>query len=375
MGIENGYSGTGAKLIILAGAGSSHDIGYPTLENVLKVAMIGDDGVDYIIRQTRVELEEETKDSAVFEALIVKLKDYERIAFALRKDHVLLETYKPVQSMRDISIEQQFSRALAKCYGILAKSYGPQVIDRNKKAFTSLSVMFDRIAKQNQNVLDVYTTNYDCSFQVLASNFDHLSFYSHINNEDGRFRDNWYKSRKDLDDAALSKIYVHRLHGCIAWFNQPDRDGGPSFSYEKHGAGGSDELSISAEELHNMCIKLIAAQLLGTNRVFASAFDEFNEHLRTVNTLLIWGYSFRDLEVTRQINQALLARADNPFKIYYVDPFLSEYKVVDNIRRTLRNAPIQISPAFRPQKIDWVPEDGREALTDQIVKITEEAYS
>ena len=211
---------------------------------------------------------------------------------------------------------------------------------------------------------------------MLASNFENISFYTHISNEDdekGVFKENWSNIRKDLDGKSLPKIFIHRLHGCIAWFNNPDKNGGPSDTSEKLGAGGEDALYITDVELHDMCIKLTESQLMGTNRVFSSAFKEFRQQLRNVNTLLVWGYSFRDLEVTRLINTALFERAENPFKIYYIDPYLTTYAAGQHIRKTLSQVPDQVAGSFNPRKIAWIPEDGIEALTKIIIKIAKEA--
>ena len=360
------------KFIILAGAGSSHGLNYPTLDG-LKNVMFGEDETGYFIRQTRIELERQIRTTAVFEALVVKLKEYEKIAYEIREDQVLLELYKPVQSIRDSSIELKFSGALARCYAILAQCYGPQIIDKKKGSFTALPVMLEKVAKENRNSLDIYTTNYDCSYQVMASNCESLSFFTHISNEDNRFTDHWYSRRRDLENTLLPEIYIHRLHGCIAWFNVHDKGGGLGYTYELPGAGGDSDLQIDEGQLHDMCIKLVAAQLLGTNRVFSSAFDELSRQLNTINTLLVWGYSFRDLEATRLINQALLSRKENPFKIYYIDSVLYEKTALRNIQLTLGHAPIQIADSFQPKRVNWIPEDGPEELTNRIIEIAQEA--
>ena len=152
-------------------------------------------------------------------------------------------------------------------------------------AFDSLWTRRDRQAKGKRGIRDnpaiikkelaglnanlhVFTTNYDCSYQVLASNCQDISFMSHIGNKHGRFSDNWFSSRTDLDDSELPKVYVHRLHGCVGWFTS---DGG--LTEEVYGSGSDLEI-VDDNKLPTMCLKLVASQLVGTNQVFISAFEE-----------------------------------------------------------------------------------------------------
>jgi hypothetical protein len=373
MGKDNSCNENSVKFIFLAGAGASCDIGYPTLDNLMSQAIIGNDEIADLIRRVRDSINVRKYGTAVFEEMIVKIKDYIRISTLLRNDFVLREEINQISN--DIvhgKVEMKFSDALNRCYDILVKSYGPHRININNKEFDSLFKLFIEIGVK-VSAFHIYTTNYDCTYQVLASNCNGISFMSHINNQNGDFQEMaWYNIRKDLIDKGLPEVYIHRLHGCVAWFNSIEADGGAGCTYEKLGSGGDKEMEISSDELSTMCIKLVASQLLGTNRTFASAFDEFSHHLRTINTLIVWGYSFRDLEVTRQINQALYSR-EKPFKIYYIDPFLTEYAAKNNIWKTLRNAPIQISENFEPQQIRWTPLDGRKQLIFRLLKVIEEA--
>jgi hypothetical protein len=118
-----------------------------------------------------------------------------------------------------------------------------------------------------------------------------------------------------------------------------------------------------------MCIKLIAAQMIGANPVFATAFEEFSRHLRTCSSLFVWGYSFRDIEVLRLINHAVSTRPA-PLRIVYLDPYLPEDVVIQNIRRTFQSIPIQVAPELRPHRIDWRPPQGYPQLVRSVVNET-----
>jgi len=357
-------------VIILAGAGASVQLGYPTLDDLMQQAVIGNDQIADLIRDVRNSINVKKYMTAVFEEMIVKIKDNIRIAEMLRNDYVLKKEIGQISN--DVStgrVEIKFKEALVRCYQVLVESYGPDIINKGGREFDFTISLFRSLATITGE-LDIYTTNYDCTYQVLGSRCSDLCFRSHISNQDGNFQElAWYNINKDIKDNNISKIYVHRLHGCIAWFNNIDDEGGSGFINERFGAGG--DLQVPIEQLSSMCIKLITSQLIGTNRAFASAFDEFNQHLTTIKKLIVWGYSFRDLEVTRQINQALFSRRE-PFEIYYIDPFLTEYAARNNIVMTLRNAPIQISDKFIPKQIKWTPSDGLNDLINKVLNIVNE---
>jgi hypothetical protein len=103
------------------------------------------------------------------------------------------------------------------------------------------------------------------------------------------------------------------------------------------------------------------------NPAFFLAFEEFANHLTTVDLLLVWGHSFRDIEVLRTINNSFLQRR-KPLQILYIDPFLPEEDAHRNITRTLRDAPVSVSPGFRPERIPWIPKDGHGKLIENTVE-------
>ena len=359
--------------VLLAGAGASCAMGYPLLDDVLSQAIIVDENISELIYKVRKSIKVEKIKTAAFEEVIAKIKECINAVCLLRTYPVLRdEASQMPQDIINGDLETKFQEALTNCYRILVQQYGPDVINKNSSEFLFLEQLFEVLSKEKK-MLHIYTTNYDCSFQVLSSNCNNISFFSHIHNEKGTFSESWYNSRKKIGDTNLPQIYIHRLHGCVTWFNVKDNAGGSGDTIEKYGSGGGGEkLKIEDDELHTMCIKLVASQLLGTNRVFASAFEEFSHHLKKIKLLLVWGYSFRDLEVTRQINDALSSRKDDPFKIYYIDPFLDNTDAKENIRKTLKNAPIEMSENFIPIQIKWTIYDGRDDLIRKVTKIITE---
>lgn len=353
------------NVVLLAGAGSSCHLGLPTLEDLLRRATLGNDDVADRIRRIRASIEALPTRfrPAVFEELIARTQDYLRTTYMIRTDPTYRrEMGQPPYEVDNGALEWKWKQALTRCYRVLLDEYGPARIDYRSESFSVTIDLLEALAKHNNGELHVYTTNYDCSFQVLASHCQTLEFLTHIDNVKGTFSDAWY-SGKPEPSIHVPRVYIHRLHGCIAWFNVSDPMAGGSMIREVHGAGGILEI-VDDDFLHQMCIKLISDQLVGTNPAFSSAFDEFSNHLRKTAMLFVWGYSFRDLEVITAINHAFSERS-SPLPIIYLDPFLKEETARDRIQYTLLKRPVPPSVHFNPRPIDWAAPDGLNNLVSK----------
>jgi hypothetical protein len=357
----------GQDIVLLVGAGASCYLGLPSLDMMLRDPDLFDrnTGEGRLIQETINIIEALRIRNAVFEEIIARLREYQEIAFKLRTDHLFSKEigHLPNDVITGF-FELKWKRALTECYRIMLKEYGPQKIDKKLEEYQTTLYFLEELAKLNSGCLHVYTTNYDCSFQVFASELNNLSFLTHINNTDGRFGERWYFANLNRQVPDLFRIYTHRLHGCIAWFHD---NRNPYHIEEQYGAG--DNLEITDDEkLHRMAIKLVTSQAIGINPAFLLSFNELAYHLRTAKALIIWGYSFRDLEVLRTINNAFHIRK-KPFPIYSLNPFLGDNEIISNIRWSLRDAPVEISPHFKPKKIDWRPDDGNKKLVERTIDI------
>ena len=137
---SNSYSVTPSRprIVLLAGAGSSCHIGLPTLDDLLKRAVIGEDEEADRIRHTREAIEAQPSRfrPAVFEELIVRLKYYLATAQMLRTDHTFRrETGQLPHDIDHGNLERKWKRALVRCYRILLSEYGPSKIDPKSKEF------------------------------------------------------------------------------------------------------------------------------------------------------------------------------------------------------------------------------------------------
>ncbi len=354
-------------VMLLAGAGASAYLGLPALADLLQQAHVGPDSdVADRIRRTRnaVEANSARFAPAVFEEVIAQLKYYVETAVLLRTDSTFACELgsMPADVVTGV-VEHKWNEALTECYRVLVREYGPQSIDPRSVELKTVVRLLEELCGINDGHLDIYTTNYDCSYQVLASNCRTIQFFTHINNTTGHFSEQWHPASPGLADSRLPSVYVHRLHGCVGWFTD---EGTPFSTEEVYGSG--EHLDVADDEyLNRMCIKLVSSENVGAKPAFASAFEEFSAHLATARVLLVWGYGFRDLEVLRVINHAFSVRA-TPLPIYYVDPFLTEPSAIHRIRRTLREAPVQVAPQLRPKQVDWRPGDGHDRLVQAIVE-------
>lgn len=352
------------KIVLLMGAGVSNFLGLPTLDDVLQQTVVGNDEVAIRINNTRNAIEAYTaRVEARFEELISRLRYYLDVAELLRKDNTFRNELGQLPSGVDNGdFQRKWRLALTKCYRIILKEYGPQKINKDGKECKAILSLLGELAGINSDRLHIFTTNYDCSFQVLASICQNLDFFTHIDNSNGSFMDRWYRANPALKGSNLPSIYIHRFHGCVGWFGKSNKPFGVE---EVYGVGGDLEINDD-EMLHRMHIKLTSSQSIGTSPAFALAFEEFQARLAKAKILLVWGYSFRDIEVLRYINQAFSQKSQ--LSILYIDPYLSEGQVCQYIRSTMGEAPIAIHPNFLPVRVDWRPTDGCDKLVETVVQ-------
>jgi len=266
--------GYGGDVVLLVGAGVSNYLGLSTLDDLLQQAILGSDDVANRIQRVRNAIEAAPRlFRAVFEEMISRLRYYLDVAEVLRQDFTFNGELGAVPTeVNNGALRRKWWDALTRCYRILLNEFGPGKIDKESIEFRTVLKLVDELAKINSGQLHIYTTNYDCSFQMLASHCKSLAFLTHIDNQNGHFMKGWYKANPKLPEQGQPPVFVHRFHGCVAWFT------GERWPFgvieEAYGAGGN--LVIENDSyLHSMGIKLTSAQSIGTNPAFALAFEEF----------------------------------------------------------------------------------------------------
>lgn len=349
-------------ILVLAGAGLSNYMGLRSLDTLPQYSDEAQEKeVQDVLRDTYDLVQGRRWNTAAFEEVVAQLRQYLELAETLRTDHVFQKQLQLPPEVRTGLFSHKWRRALTRCYRILLSEYGPKKLREAMSAgrhdeYQSVVHLLQRIAEQNGGHLVVYTTNYDCSFQVLAKECQELQFSTHIHNENGSFREMWYPSPPPRPHTT-PHIYVNRLHGCVGWFDEPQS---PYRVGEVFGAGDDMEILDDAK-INQMAIKLVTSHEIGNQPAFRHAFDEFEQHLRTATVLLVWGYRFRDKEVVRKIVEASNDRRGS-IPCVYINPFMAPGTVVDQIRDTLIDVPVQTHGEFVPIQVEWRPGDGHESL-------------
>jgi SIR2-like domain len=356
-------------VILLTGAGASAYLGLRTLESIVDpisgVRIPLNDKVSETIQSTWKKVKASKGRGATFEEVIGQLNEYLRCADLMAHDYVFNSVLGQVPyQVATGEFAKIWEDALMECYSIMLEFYGPNRIMTDNKAFNYIIEFLKSLGTINQNRLHIFTTNYDCSYHVIASNTNKLSFVTHIENEkSGHFRDTWYYTRPDLKNKNTPLVYLHRLHGCVAWFSDSKA---PYGLYEIYGAG--DELVISDPKyLNQMKIKLVSSEQIGTNPAFSLAFNEFYDQLKSCKVLLVWGHSFRDIEVLRTIKNAIETRT-TPLEILYLDLYMTEEEAIRRIRDTLAGDPLGIGTSLKAKRILWDGDDKLIAVTKAAIR-------
>jgi hypothetical protein len=356
----------GSGIILLTGAGASDCFGLATLDALLDRSStpLGKPDAAQLIMETRRSIESQRGTSAIFEDLIARLRFFVSAISTLRSDPAISSRAGTLPwEITTCNLEHRLWEALTICYRQLLIEYGPNKIDPAKDAVSSTMKMLENLAIFNGGALHLFTTNYDCSYQVLAAHCQNLCFRTHIDPGTGDFSAGWFSSPFFQQHDGVPNVYVNRLHGCVAWFND---DRLPYRVYEVFGAGGGLEIQDD-NLLHKMCIKLVSSEEIGSTAAFLAAFQEFQERLVSAKCLLIWGSSFRDREVLRAINSSYYSRK-TPLPILYINPFLPESAAINNIRETLRGVPVKIAEEFRPIQVRWLSRETGEKLAEVTMK-------
>jgi hypothetical protein len=360
------------KVIVLTGAGQSANLGYKTLKTI----MDSDTGIKLplnfnssheILQGTWRKMLAQKREDATFEDVIYQLKIYIKATEILTNDpvyrNVLGDIYATVKSH---NLDRVWQDALSECYKIMIKYYGPHIAKTDANEYYKTTIhLFKELASINGGSLFVFTTNYDCGLNVIASRTDEISFKSHINSSQyrgGQFDKDWYCVRTDLEEKDLPIIYLNRLHGSVAWFYDND------LAYklrEVFGAGGGLE-DEDLPFINEMVIKLVSEEEIGKNPAFNHAFEEFYEALKSCKVLFVWGHSFRDIEVVSTIQRAFESRTNDPFKILILDPYLSEKKVKYNMTSSLRKRAIPVYE-IDIEKVPWIIRNGPDKIVPSTI--------
>jgi hypothetical protein len=361
-----------SRMILLTGAGSSTLVGLKTLKSIVDgiqgvhVPLDNQDPAIELVKETWKVIKGQEGDKATLELLLAKLKLYSQVADIIKSDHVFSDELR-VNLPHVVSgqFKLKWENALAYCFRLMIDNYGPHRVQVDCKGFEVLRDMLLLLAQANENTIHLFTTNYDCVVNVLAAKIDNINFFTHINNTTGAFESEWFVVNEDIQKKSNPNVYVHRLHGCVAWFSAMQS---PYGVHEVFGSGTSLVID-DQNKLNQMAIKLVADEKIGNIPAFSLAFQEFSRELERCEILLVWGHSFRDLELLRCMISVAANRKKHPYRIKCIDPYLSKGKAIENIRSTIAGVPAVSSSMLNPEIIEWVTQDGFESLLSTVKKL------
>jgi hypothetical protein len=353
------------SVILLTGAGSSALVGLKTLKSIVDGIQgvhvpldSGDSGVE-LVKEAWKMVKGQEGEKATLESLLGRLKLYSQFADILRTDHVFSHELR-VDPPYVAQFKSKWENALAYCFRLMLHNYGPQQVQVDSPGYKLIQQMLQTVA--NGNALHLFTTNYDCLFNVMAAHARDLSFMSHINNKDGAFGSKWFRVNEKTFRRENARVYLHRLHGCVGWFSDPQS---PYGVHEVFGSGNRLEIQ-DQEMLNQMAIKLVTSAKIGSIPAFSLAFQEFARELERCDCLLVWGHSFRDLEVLRCMINVAKSRKEKPYRILCIEPYLNADQIQENIRSTIAGVPELSSGLIKPEIIEWVIQDGYGALLERV---------
>lgn len=357
------------KVVLLTGAGFSSIVGLKTLKSIVEAIQVPIDTsneVVSIVTETWKVLKGQKGDNTTLEDLIAKLKLNIQIAQLITDDYVFREHLQPnIAQINSGQFKFKWEQSLSYCFKLILDNYGPQKVDVSSKGFKFINEALELLSKKNSNCLHVFTTNYDCLMNVLANNDLNLNYYSHINNENYKFEKEWSVINKKHYNRNKNSIYIHRLHGCVGWFSDKVS---PYGVHEVVGVESVLEISDS-NKLNQMAIKLTSDEKIGLKPAFSYAFDEFDEILKKCEILLVWGHSFKDLQVLKSIITSIKNNERSHLKIYFIDPYMMSKDVINNIQDTIRGETGVRNNIRNLIRVDWEICDGYQKLYEQLDKI------
>lgn len=365
----------GQRVVLLTGAGFSVPAGYDTLRLIVDsirgvhIPLNNQSPEVQTVKATWDIVQSDKGDNATLEHLLARIKHYSETADMIRNNSIFAQNLQAnLAHIYNGQFKSLWENALSYCFNLVLENYGPHKVNIESDGYKLIVKALKRLAELNDNCLHIFTTNYDCLLHVIASNTRDINFYSHISNQrdqNGQFQNDWFVTNPDMYNASNPNIYVHRLHGCVAWFFDLRAE---SRVHEVFGAG--KKLTIrDPQKLNQMAIKLISNDNIGSIPAFSRTFTELYHVLGDCGNLLVWGHSFRDLELLRCMISVLENRKEHPYKTYFIDPYENEDTICENITNTVMGVPGIPCQILSPKEFGWLPDEGLNSFNRTIKRI------
>lgn len=222
----------------------------------------------------------------------------------LRQENGRDTTFRSVVKPQDLQEKAELAEALREViYRSIIELYGELSPDARTKACSIYRNFLSSLlpmALNHPQVLPVFTTNYDLTFEAISKEDPKFKICNGLDNSG--YYSEW---SPDVYRSGQYEFAVFRLHGCSHWVRRlsdgrilyqpmPDRDDlsqrEPCILYPEPGKDS-----------------------LVSNEPFSIAYENFRLCLRTAKLVIIIGYSGRDEAIQEALRGALYADPDKKF--------------------------------------------------------------
>ncbi len=356
--MPNGQSADAVRVVAYLGAGASRFAGYHTFvdfpELLFNKGLREADGMpllspnpERILRAIRDSLERNNK-ATTHDNFLWRLDGYAQLLRLNQSDDVLQEFLKESGRLHDLHICTE--QAVEQITATTIRHYSSNKVERAKQSngatYESLRRVFDiyrAMAGLNgpNQYLPIFTTNYDMLIEDMVTEFGGnpqppMTLKTGIPGllEEGA---PWTSHEFEYSDDGPRGLHLHRLHGCVCWFSEHERDSAVSF-HRRHAL---------QYEISRLCAMYPGRQTEIGVSPHGPSFQRFYRLLRSCDVAVFIGFSFRDDDVMHVVLKALAERRGKP-RLLVIDPL---YTRVD-VQRRLKDAARRF--AFPPR----VPRDG-----------------
>lgn len=285
------------QLVVITGAGASVPLGMPAMTGFYEL-------LDPANRSWALRILKSFKEAGNdLEFLLGRIAFYEQLRNEVARDAVLKER---ITEGNLGELVQQVVPLREKIFDTIIRFYGrlsPQAAQKAVELYKDLYLQLLEAAGNSPLVLPIFTTNYDLTFEAIR---DSLSDRKLCNGLEPRgeysvWAPEVYKKQFDYSFA------VFRLHGCSHWFQ--DKSSGEIVF----------QPLPDRRDPENKEPRVLYPVPGKDERIDEDPFRTAYEHLRVclaaAKTVVILGYSGRDLTVQRCLSDALIADPQKKFVV------------------------------------------------------------
>jgi hypothetical protein len=328
------------RIILYLGAGASSFAGYHTFVDFPELLFNNDlrkvEGMpdlspnsERILKAIRESLLRNNM-ATTHDNFLWRLDGYNQLLRLNQIDDVLQEFLRENTRLYDLFIctEQAINQ-------ISASTVHHYSSNRVEKAKGSSSMTFENMRKvfflyrslatlnETNNVLPVFTTNYDMLLEDLTGEFGNQENLQTIlvNGIPGLTREMMtWNPRQYRSTVSTCTLHLHRLHGCVCWFY--------------HGTGDSNLYFHRWDAAQQQIDKLYAMYPGRETQVgigpHGYSFRTFYQQLQSCDLVVFIGFSFRDDDVMHVLLKALAERRGK-LKMLVIDRLYTKDDVINKL--------------------------------------------